>query len=272
MFDRLLVVLADGLRPDAITLDGMPTLYSLGRDYVRVRDAVTIRPSATVAALTSLATGASPTRHGFLSPGLAFLKTIDSLQPLPNVLARHGVATHVYLNDVPRSHRPLVNVVMRISGVTRASLNGHGALDVARAALDDDRGDGPGLQFLYMADADHAGHKHGWMSRAYRDAAAVVDRAIGLLTQVPDTTLLVLADHGGGGVDPTDHDTPHPVNDRIPIILAGTGIRRRRVIEEPASILDIPPTILHAFGASIPSSYEGRPLTGAFAPAGVRDG
>lgn len=270
MFNRLVVVLADGLRPDAITPDRMPTLYSLGRDYVRVRHAVTVRPSVTVAALTSLATGVSPDRHGFLNPGLAFLSTIHSLQPLPGVLGRHGITTHLYLNDMPRVHRPLVNMVVRLSGITRISFAGRDALDVARAARDEERPADRRLEFLYMTDADRAGHAHGWMSEPYTRAVVAVDRAIGLLTQSPNTMLLVLADHGGGGVTPTDHDTPHPVNDRIPIVIAGPGIRRRRAIETPTTILDVPPTILFAFGVDVPASYEGRALSGAFARERIR--
>jgi arylsulfatase A-like enzyme len=35
-------------------------------------------------------------------------------------------------------------------------------------------------------------------------------------------------------------------------------------LTSPVSLLDVPPTVLHALGAAIPSSYPGRPLHEAF--------
>lgn len=37
--------------------------------------------------------------------------------------------------------------------------------------------------------------------------------------------LVVVADHGGGGVIATEHHHPNPVNERIPLVLAGPGGR-----------------------------------------------
>lgn len=57
---RCLIVLADGLRPDAITHRTAPELMQLAHRSARAAQAVTVRPSLTVAALTSLATGVAP--------------------------------------------------------------------------------------------------------------------------------------------------------------------------------------------------------------------
>ncbi len=69
---------------------------------------------------------------------------------------------------------------------------------------------------------------------------------------------------GGGGVEPTDHDAPHPDNDRIPLVIAGPGVRRYHSIARPVSLLDVPPTVLRWFGAEVPEAYEGAPLVEAF--------
>ncbi len=76
--------------------------------------------------------------------------------------------------------------------------------------------------------------------------------------------LIVMSDHGGGGESTHDHAEPHPVNDHIPLILAGPDVTRRHQLTRQVSLLDIPPTLLWWFGLEIPVCYEGRVLTQAF--------
>ena len=121
---------------------------------------------------------------------------------------------------------------------------------------------------MYLNDCDQAGHAHGWMSTQYRAAAVEVDAAIGVLAELSEHSLLiVMADHGGGGVNTHDHAEPHPANDHIPLILAGPDVTRRHQLTRPVSLLDIPPTLLWWFGLDIPGCYEGRVLSQAFTRA-----
>jgi arylsulfatase A-like enzyme len=120
---------------------------------------------------------------------------------------------------------------------------------------------------VYLPDCDEAGHAHGWMSAPYLEAAAELDAAIGRLSaRVEDALLIIVADHGGGGVLATEHHHPHPVNERIPLVLAGPGVAREHRLEGPVSLLDVSATVLWWFGVPVPDSYEGRPLLEAFAP------
>jgi len=48
----------------------MPSLDALSRSYTTALRASTVRPSRTVAALASLATGVAPKTHGLIEPGL----------------------------------------------------------------------------------------------------------------------------------------------------------------------------------------------------------
>jgi arylsulfatase A-like enzyme len=94
-----------------------------------------------------------------------------------------------------------------------------------------------------------------------------VDAAVGALAALAGESLVILfADHGGGGVTAREHHEPHVANDRIPLVLAGPGVARRRRLKGPASLLDVPPTALHWLGVPIPRSYEGRVLADAFQP------
>jgi predicted AlkP superfamily pyrophosphatase or phosphodiesterase len=60
---RLILVLTDGLRPEAITPTTMPSLHRLSQAFTVALEARTVRPNATVAALASLATGVAPDGH-----------------------------------------------------------------------------------------------------------------------------------------------------------------------------------------------------------------
>src|SRR5207302_2684590 len=121
------------------------------------------------------------------------------------------------------------------------------------------------LLFVYLPDCDRAGHAHGWMSPRYLAAAAEVDAGVGaLVSGSNDTVFIITADHGGGGVTRTEHDAPHPVNDHIPLIIAGPGVTRRHQLTRPLSLLDVPATILWWFGLPVPQRYEGRPVVEAF--------
>jgi hypothetical protein len=154
-----------------------------------------------------------------------------------------------------------------LAGVRRLLPAGRRARDTAASADWLVGEDGSGLVFVYLPDCDNAGHEYGWMSDRYLAAAAELDAAIGVLSQhVDDALLIVVADHGGGGVLATEHHHPHPVNEHIPVVLAGPGVAREHQLEGPVSILDLSATVLWWFGAPIPDCYEGRPLLEAFAP------
>jgi len=261
---RVVVLLADGLRPDVVRPHIMPSLFAIGKDHTRFMNARTIAPSVTIAALTSLGTGVPPRRHGLTSPGLGILPRLASLDPLSTQVRRAGMRTTVFCTAIPLQQAALARLLTRVVGIDLV-LKGSRAREVAAAATDRIGFLDDGLVFVYVTDCDVAGHAHGWMSEPYMRAAEEVDVAVARLgDRLGDDLLIVLADHGGGGVSPRDHDLPHPVNSHIPLILAGTGVRRETIIAEEASLLDVPATILWRLGLDVPASYAGSPLTAAF--------
>jgi hypothetical protein len=276
MARRLIIALTDGLRPDAITPGTMPAMYALGHDYTRATNARTVRPSATVAALASLATGVPPEVHRLTEPGLGFLVGLGTLRPLARELLRAGVPSTVFTTDLTLTQRSITSALASAAGVAELIPLGDRARNVAVAAAERACQGGDGLIMVYLSDCDRAGHAAGWMSAEYLEAAAELDVAISCLARLADVgQLIVLSDHGGGGVRPRDHDDPHPINDHIPLVLAGPAVRRRHLIARPTSLLDVPPTILWHFGLPVPPSYGGSPLEEAFkkpARAGVASG
>ena len=265
---RVILVLTDGLRPDAVTTSRMPSLSALADEYTQAAQATTVRPSTTVAALATLATGVSPQSHGLIEPGLGFLSRLGRLRPLARELAHAGLRSQIVASDLPPVDRSVVWAVASAAGVDRFVSRGRRARDVADSAIEAATERKAGLVFVYLNDCDRAGHAHGWMSAEYLAAAAELDAAVGILAPLAARDLvLVLADHGGGGVTPNDHHEPHAVNDAIPLVLAGPDVARGRRLTRPVSILDVPPTVCAWLGMDVPSSYEGRVLRDAFARA-----
>jgi Type I phosphodiesterase / nucleotide pyrophosphatase len=262
---RVVLVLADGLRPDAITPIDMPSLDQLSRQYTTALRASTVRPSRTVAALASLATGVAPETHGLIEPGLGFLARLPALRPLARELTRGGVTSQVVASELLPAERAVLWALTKAAGLGKYRPAGLRAREVARSAQAVALAQETGLVFVYLNDCDQAGHAHGWMSPQYRAAAVEVDAAIGVLADLSEHSLLiVVADHGGGGVTTHDHAEPHPVNDHIPLILAGPDVTRRHQLTRRVSLLDVPPTLLWWFGLDVPVCYEGRVLTQAF--------
>ena len=263
-----MILLADGLRPDAVAPGVMPSLDALGNTFTLARRAVTVRPSATVPALASLATGVSPQTHRLTEPGLGFLAGLRSVRPVAWELGRAGLPTDVVTGELGPTSLPVAWSLASTAGVRRLVAKGAQARDTAAAAQRMLAQAEERLLFVYLPDCDRAGHASGWMSDRYLEAAAEVDAAIGALAEWTDQAVfIVTADHGGGGVRANEHDDPHPVNDHIPLVVAGPGVTRRHQLTRPISLLDIPATVLWWFGVPVPDRYEGRPLEDAFAPA-----
>jgi hypothetical protein len=269
MIRKALLVVIDGLRPDLITGEDLPVLHALQERSWRPMEARTVRPSITVAALTSLGSGVAPATHGFTEARLLHLPRVRTLSPLPAELRRLGVATTIVTPELPSAARWMAGALLRLAGVNRLIANCSAPLSLVDAGVRQiDGNPAREMVVVYLNDADLAGHAWGWMSAGYRQAARAIDRALARilpLTKDPERLVIITADHGGGGVLDNDHDHPHPLNDAIPLLLLGGRIAAGISRGEPVSLLDIPPTVLHGFGGTVPLGYEGRVIHEAFA-------
>ena len=91
-YERILVLVIDGLRPDAITPVYMPNLTTFSEWAWQPAVASTVRPSITVAALSSLGTGVGPETHGLVDPSLnslaRLLETVSTFLMLERIYQR----------------------------------------------------------------------------------------------------------------------------------------------------------------------------------------
>lgn len=265
---RVILVVLDGLRPDAIPRFGLAHLTALAHGGASTMLARTVHPSVTAAAMASLLTGAAPARHGLEDTRFRIPRARGSLHPLPRMLAAHGLPTTAHLARMPFLLRGVARRIAAHLGVMTAHFRGHGCADILDAAVPALRDQDRGLILMHWPDGDRAGHAHGWMSAPYADAARAMDAATGRLAATvdladPRTLLIALADHGGGGAVPDHHDSLHPLDTTIPLILAG-GAVRTGTIAQGASLLDVPATVCWALGVAQPESYPGRALVDAF--------
>jgi predicted AlkP superfamily pyrophosphatase or phosphodiesterase len=265
-YRRVILVILDGLRADAIDVFGLNTLQCLRKTTAHTSAARTVEPSVTWAVMTSLMTGVAPAVHGVVSERIHLPRPKAKLHPLPATLGEAGLPSTAVLCSIPRVFRPVASAIGRGLGVGHLRFVGHGAeeiLDSARDRLADQR---RGLIFLHWPDADSAGHDHGWMSPQYAQASKTLDDTLGELLRIVDletdaeTLLIALADHGGGGVDPKDHESTHPFDRLVPLYLMGAGVSAGD-LGPNVSLLDVPATILWALGVERPATYVGRPLT-----------
>jgi type I phosphodiesterase/nucleotide pyrophosphatase len=130
---RLILALTDGLRPEAITPTRMPSLHELSRAFTVAVEARTVRPSATVAALASLATGVAPDSHRLVQPGLGFLPRVSRLRPVARELAQRGVPSDVVTAELPTAALPVTWALASAAGVRRLLPAGRRTLGLAGA-------------------------------------------------------------------------------------------------------------------------------------------
>jgi len=266
---RVIVVVIDGLRADAIHLFPLPNFASLAERGAVTFNARTVTPSVTAAAMTSLLTGVAPQVHGLTSDRFGMPRPRTPLTPVTQALRRAGLPSSTYLAEIPRAYRGLAERIARGLGVEHASFHGETGADVLRAADASLTTQRRGLILLHWPDADRAGHEYGWSSDVYVAVSRRLDETLGILARRisvlsdPTTLLIVCADHGGGGVDVRDHDSQHPLDQRIPLMLLGAGVRRGH-LGPTCSLLDVPATVCWALGVEPPATYDGRPLYQAF--------
>jgi hypothetical protein len=268
--DKVVLVVLDGLRPDAIEELRLRHWNGLASRGASTLDGSTVVPSVTAAAMASLLTGVAPQVHGLESDRFHIPRTRRPLQPLARCLRGAGIPTSGFVRKIPLIFRGVAAAMTKALGVCDPHFEGEHAIDIVGAARHRLRDRRPGFMMLHLPDADQAGHDEGWMSEAYCDAARRLDEALGLIAAFsrvdddPSVLLIAMADHGGGGVKLTEHDSDHPLDRTIPLLLAGHAVRSA-TLPPRTSLLDVPPTVLWTFGVPVPPSYAGRPLVDAFA-------
>ncbi len=265
---RVVLLVLDGLRADLIGDARFPHLAALREQSAFTLDATTVLPSVTAAAMTSLLAGVAPCDHGITNDRFAVPPHLHRLRPLPREVARAGLGTTGIVREVPWPLRPLARRIVRELGLANAHFAPPHARELLRSALPALREQRDGVIVMHWPDCDAVGHREGWMSRAYLDAVSRMDHALGAMRVATrdaeaETLLVTLADHGGGGRLTHHHDSAHPLDCTIPILLSGAGVIAQS-LSGTFTLLDAPPTVLWALGLPVPAQWVGSPMVQAF--------
>jgi predicted AlkP superfamily pyrophosphatase or phosphodiesterase len=255
--EKVLLILVDGMRPDALELCGHPYVGRLKSAGSHTLSATTVMPSVTLPCHMSLFHSVPPQRHGVLDNVYT-----PQARPIPGLfeqLHRHGKTCGMFYNweqlrDVGRPGSLARSSFVSGTAYTYEETN-EILTDRAMAYIADSA---PDFVFLYLGAVDEVGHRHGWMSEPYiesvRASWACIERIADALPK--DYALIVTSDHGGHdrthGTDmPEDMTTPVFVRSR----LASPGSRIER-----ANIIDLAPTVARLCGVPSHDDWEGRSL------------
>lgn len=256
----VLLVILDGVRPDAITQTNTRALKGLRARGSATFTARSVLPSITLPCHTSIFHSVPPSRHGITSNDWHPLA-----RPLPGLvdLVSNAAKTSAFfynweqLRDLNRpgalSFSFFRNVPYQMDGDDESAAE-------AAARIPKERWD---FVFLYLGTVDAVGHFFGWMSAEYLAQLERVDSLLGkvLETLPSDYSVIVHADHGGHD---RDHGTDSPEDMTIPWLAAGPGIKAGYDIQTPVSLLDTAPTAARILGIAPHAQWEGNVLEEIF--------
>lgn len=255
MENRVILILIDGMRPDALA--GNAAAEAFLRTSRKTLSGQTVMPSVTLPTHMSLFHSVEPGRHGILTN--LYTPQVRPIKGLCERLDESGKTSALFydweqLRDLTRPGS------VAHAGFVSGHAVGYERSDpmvtrMARACWLEQK---PDFLFLYLGQVDEIGHRDGWMSDGYR---AAIDRSWeqveAMLDGLDDScTILITADHGGHD---RMHGTEDPQDMSIPIMIRQPG-RGGGDLPAEASILDLAPTIAALLGVDPDPEWEGKSL------------
>jgi len=252
---RVLLILPDGMRPDAIKDMSFVQEYLKNSTYDM--NAHTVVPSMTLPCHMSLFHSVDPSRHGTTTN--TYTPQVRPIKGLCEVIFESGKTNAFFYNweEIRDLSRP--NSIAHSYFIKGRQFGYDKTNDIVTdAAIDFLSKNHTDFAFLYLGYSDMAGHQHGWMSDEYHEALRNswenIDKVVSVLPD--DYVFIITADHGGHD---RIHGTDMPEDMTIPIIIMGKGIEKGKEIKN-ANIKDIAPTITKLLGIEPDEEWEGKSL------------
>ena len=267
---HVLLVTIDTLRADRVGCYGYaaartPTLDALARRGVRFSRAYAAAP-ITLTSHATMMSGRYPPRHGARHNGVAMRADVPTL---PEAFTRAGFDTGAFVSAFPLDKRfglargfDVYDDELPREAGGRHAVERPGAVTVDRAMAWMRARAPTARRFAwvhlfephapYGSPADAQGRD---ASARYDDEIAIADREIGRLldawSELPDTLVIVAADHGEAFGEHRENGHSIFVYDttlHVPLVVAGPRVANAIVVDEPVSVADIAPTIAQLSG------------------------
>lgn len=264
--DKVVLILVDGMRPDAVASSKAQYLNRLKSTSSYSFEATSIMPSVTLPCHTSLFFSTDPDRHG--------ITTNTWTPPARDIYSFMDVARSAGLKTAMFYNWEWLRDLNRVGALERSdfwSLNldyyANGETFDADIRLENEMTDRaisyfiseePDVTFIYYGLLDEAGHYFGWLSDKYMTALENAEDCIKRIREaLPENyNIIITADHGGHG---RDHGKDIPEDMTIPMIFNGSRFEGGKQYESP-NLKDIAPTILKILGLKRPPEWIGKEL------------
>ncbi len=256
---KVILILVDGLRPDAVETCGNPYGRELLKKGSYSLEAETVYPSVTLPCHVSLFHSVPPERHGTTTN--TYTPQVRPVSGLCEQLRLGNRRCAFFYNweELRDLSRPSS---LAYSYYVSGELNTYEKANemVTENALFYIREEKPDFAFVYLGLTDHAGHSHGWMGKEYMEACSLSLDEIRRIDEQSgeEYTIIITADHGGHG---RSHGSMEKEDMLIPLVCTGPDFQPGKVFER-ASICDIAPTVAALTGAAPAPEWEGKSLLG----------
>lgn len=255
MNEKVLLILVDGMRPDAVLSCKNDFLVRLMQKSTYTMHATTVMPSITLPCHTSLFFSVDPERHGITDN--IWVPMARPIESLADVVSRYDKTAAFFYNweqlrDLARPGSLKCSYFQDNHSFPDSDSR---VTDKAIEYINETR---PDFVFLYLGQTDECGHAHGWLSEEYMEILA---QAISCIERIYAVTkdkysIVVTADHGGHS---RNHGTDIPEDMTIPLILHGRAFKQGEELQT-ANIKDIAPTAASVMGLPKPREWEGNCL------------
>lgn len=251
--DKVILILVDGMRSDALTVCNNSYVKQLLSDSVSTLNAKTVMPSVTLPCHMSLFHSVPPQRHNVLSN--IYVPQVRPVKGLFEQLSQNGKECASFYNweelrdlSRPGSLKHSFYMSMKVESSDRC---------LTERAIEYINKENPDFLFLYLGLTDAYGHDCGWMSEEYLNAVSEAVECIRLVIENAgnDYTIMITADHGG---HERIHGTDIDEDMTIPFIIHSPN--NLKFSMENVSILDYAPTIASILNVSLNDEWEGNSL------------
>ena len=253
MKNKVLLILIDGLRPDAIAQCEHPFLREFLKSCTYTLHGRSVMPSITLPCHMSLFHSVTPDRHGVLDN--TYLRPSHRIDGLFDVLAQQKQQCNFFYtwSELRDLCRP--GSLAREELCNYYTFGAQADCEMCDRTLRALREEAPDFIFYYTGHTDETAHKFGWMGPEYLKAVDLASANVEkLVAALPEEYSIVLtADHGGHA---RTHGLDIPEDMTIPIALYGPQWEKGRELD-CIRLIDLAPTITAMLGCEPCPDWDG---------------